>query len=243
MRFRIEDPQRLPVVPFEGERGLPLVSQVLEAGALRQRFAQPPRWSPELFGDRPVDPAQALRPAAVLIGFLPRPGGAGLLLTRRSEQLVSHRGQIAFPGGRVDASDPSPIAAALREAHEEVGIPPDDVEVLGTLPEYLTGSGYRITPVVGLIEPAPVLAELAIEPAEVAEVFEVPARFLMDPGNHQRRIASWVEGGVTTSRSFLAMPWQAALAPGVPESEPGREYFIWGATAAILRNLYRFLAA
>ncbi len=213
----------------------------MQAEALRRRFSRPPPWTPELFEDRPHDPVVGLRPAAVLIGFLQREDGVALLLTRRSERLVSHRGQIAFPGGRVDASDASPIDAALRETHEEVGIAPGRIEVLGTLPEYRTGSGYRITPVVGLIEPAPVLAELVIEPGEVAEVFEVPARFLMDPGNHQRRMASWVEEGVATSRSFLAMPWQTAFdAAGPPTS---REYFIWGATAAILRNLYRFLAA
>lgn len=246
----------MPVVPFGDEQGQAIDPAVYSADALRRRFRMPPRWTPEVLEDRPFEIAPTLRPAAVLIAFLDRADGVSMLLTRRSEQLLLHRGQIAFPGGRVDPGDASPIAAALRETHEEVGIDPSKVEVLGTLPEYLTGSGYRITPVVGLIDPAPSLSDLLIEPAEVAEVFEVPARFLMNPSNHQRRLASWVEGGVTASRSFLAMPWQVDRARGATQgmstqgmstqgmsTRRADEYFIWGATAAMLRNLYRFLAA
>ena len=239
-RYRIEDPRQMPVVPFGFEPGASVPASVYSPPALRRRFASPPVWVPELLEDRPVDPLQLARPAAVLIALMDRPEGMSMLLTRRSEHLKSHRGQIAFPGGRVDASDASAIAAALRETHEEVGIPPSIVEVLGTLPEYLTGSGYRITPVVGRVDPAPALDRLRLEPAEVAEVFEVPLAFLMDPANHQRRLASWVEDGVSGSRSFLAMPWQAP-AEDIRFALP--EYFIWGATAAMLRNLYRFLSA
>ena len=133
----------------------------------------------------------------------------------------------------MEPSDANPVAAALREAQEEVGLDPQRVEVLGSLPTYTTGTGFIVTPVVGLIVPQdhdhPWLS-LQPDPGEVDDVFEVPLDFLMDPRHHQRR-AFDLSG---TSLEFFSMPWS---------SEAGKEYFIWGATAAMLRNLYRFLAA
>ncbi len=120
------------------------------------------------------------------------------------------------------------FATALREAQEEVGLDPSRVEVLGALPEYLTGTGFRVTPVVGLVHPP---FTVQADTFEVAEIFEVPLSFLMDPKNHEVRVLNW-EGG---ERRFFAMPY--------PRGEVGGDYFIWGATAGMLRNFYRFLAA
>jgi 8-oxo-dGTP pyrophosphatase MutT (NUDIX family) len=159
-----------------------------------------------------------------------------LLLTLRSEALLNHSGQVSFPGGRVDESDGGVVAAALRETCEEIGIEPAAIEIVGEMPQYRTGTGYLITPVVGFVDPALDLKRLKLEPAEVAEVFEVPLRFLMDPANHQRRLFRWRQDEADFERHFFAMPWR-------PDPALEQEYFIWGATAAMLRNLYRFLAA
>ena len=133
----------------------------------------------------------------------------------------------------MEPTDLDPVAAALREAHEEVGLEPSRIEVLGSLPTYTTGTGFIVTPVVGLITPQAGEHEGLImrpDPGEVAEAFEVPLDFLMDPRHHQRR-AFDMSG---TQLDFFAMPWSP---------QPDKEYFIWGATAAMLRNLYRFLSA
>jgi 8-oxo-dGTP pyrophosphatase MutT (NUDIX family) len=210
----------------------------LDAGFIRQQFKHPPSWHPEVLSDR-APALTTLTPAAVLIPLVQRPSGElSVLLTRRTERLKKHAGQIAFPGGKIDASDPHAIHAALREAHEEVGIHPEHIEVLGTLPNYETGTGFAITPVVGLL--AAGLA-LTLSADEVAEAFCVPLSFLMNPATHQRRSFEW-EG---KTREFFAMPY--SMPPrhdaSVSPSEPSPEYFIWGATAAMLRNLYRFLSA
>jgi 8-oxo-dGTP pyrophosphatase MutT (NUDIX family) len=149
-----------------------------------------------------------------------------VLLTQRSAQLSSHAGQIALPGGRWDASDPDAVAAALREAQEEVGLPPDRVEVLGTLPNYRTGSAFDITPVVALVQPDWVVRPNA---GEVDAVFEVPLSFLMNPAHHRRH---WRETD-GLRREWYAMPYQ----------DGEHERFIWGATAGLLRNFYHLLAA
>jgi 8-oxo-dGTP pyrophosphatase MutT (NUDIX family) len=164
----------------------------------------------------------------VLVALVVRDGGLTVLLTQRTAHLNDHAGQVSFPGGRHEPHDATTTATALREAQEEVGLDPSRVEVLGTLPEYLTGTGFRVTPVVGLVHPP---FTVQADTFEVAEIFEVPLGFLMDPKNHEVRVLSW-EGG---ERRFFAMPY--------PRGEVGGDYFIWGATAGMLRNFYRFLAA
>lgn len=175
-------------------------------------------------GDHVTDPSLAafldgltLRDAAVLIGVRPTGAGASVLFTRRTDHLAAHAGQIAFPGGKIDTLDAGPVAAALREAEEEVGLPPALVEPLGLLDPYVSNSGYRIFPVVGVVDPEAVLAP---NPAEVADVFEVPLAFLMTPENHLMESRPW-RG---QDRRYYAMPYE------------GRR--IWGVTAGIVRLLH-----
>lgn len=221
------DPRHAPVDPVD-DLLPPVGEDAFRPHALRQRFVAPPIWQPELAGDQFRIREGALRAAAVLVPLVLRESATTVLLTERTEHLSSHAGQIAFPGGRCDPEDPSPEHTALREAQEEIGLEARHVDLIGRLPDYLTGTGYRVTPVVGLVEPG-----FAIDPHdfEVAEVFEVPLSFLMDPRHHLRhRVRLEAE-----DRVFYSMPWRRAPAD--------REYFIWGATAAMLRNLYRFLIA
>ena len=159
------------------------------------------------------------RPAAVLAPIVARPGGLSVLLTQRAPHLNSHSGQIAFPGGKIDPGE-TPAAAALREAREEIGLDERFVEPLGWLEPYLTGTGFRIAPLVALVDPD---FTLTINPHEVDEVFETPLAFLMDPANHRLDQREW-RGEM---RKFYAMPHE------------GR--YIWGATAGMLRNLYETL--
>jgi 8-oxo-dGTP pyrophosphatase MutT (NUDIX family) len=162
-----------------------------------------------------------LRPAAVLVPLVEHADGIAVLLTQRTAHLSAHAGQIAFPGGRIEEDDASAIAAALRETHEEVGLPPDRVEIVGRLDTYITGTGFEITPVVGLVAPP---YPLAIDPFEVAEAFEVPLAYILDPRNHQR-VERESAGRL---RCFFVLPYE------------GRN--IWGATAGILVNLAEVLA-
>jgi 8-oxo-dGTP pyrophosphatase MutT (NUDIX family) len=157
-----------------------------------------------------------LTPAAVLFPIVQRGSGETVLLTQRTAHLRDHAGQISFPGGRVEADDPSPLHTALRETEEEIGLAREHVEILGFLPEYHTGTGFRVTPVVALLTPP---FELAPDPFEVAEVFEVPLAFLLDPANHKRHSLHY-RGAL---RHFFAMPYG--------------DYFIWGATAGMIRSL------
>lgn len=219
------DPRTVPVVADPGAPALPLPpSERLTADGLRALFARPPVWTPELVRERRfADRAPAA--AAVLIPLVVR-DRLSLVLTQRTEHLSTHSGQIALPGGKVDAADADATAAALREAQEEIGLPPSAVEVLGTLPEYVTGTAFHVTPVVALVPPD---LPLAPNPDEVADVFEVPLDFLMDPRHHRRHALTW-EG---TVREWYSMPWH----------DGARERFIWGATAGMLRNLYRLLSA
>jgi 8-oxo-dGTP pyrophosphatase MutT (NUDIX family) len=222
------DPQQLPVIGIDDH--LPaLTSDVLHGEALRQRFLAPPVWTPEIKTEgRFTERAPAH--ASVLIALIPR-AEITVLLTQRTDHLTDHPGQISFPGGRVDPGDADAAATALREAHEEIGLETPFVDVLGALPTYTTGTGFIVTPVVALVRPG---FTVQAEPFEVAEVFEVPLSFLMNPANH-RRHAIEINGA---SRQFLSIPWD-----GLDEAGQPRRYFIWGATAAMLRNLYRFLAA
>jgi 8-oxo-dGTP pyrophosphatase MutT (NUDIX family) len=190
---------------------------------LRQRFSGRHSAAPLTVGDGHLwRKPDEIRPAAVLVPMMRREHGLTVLFTRRTAHLHDHAGQISFPGGRAEPDDPSLEGTALREAEEEIGLPPERVEVLGSLHEYVTVTGYRVTPVVGLVD-APF--EPRLDAFEVAEVFEVPLAFLLDPGNHQRNSVIW-EGG---ERHYYALPY-------------GRHY-IWGATAGMLMNLYQHLSA
>ena len=223
------DPTRAardPAFEDPAVRGAAVDARRMTAAELRRRFQQPPRWSPELAGDdRAAEDGGVPRAAAVLVPLVLRDAGVTVLLTERTAHLHDHAGQISFPGGRVEDTDPDPVSAALRESEEEIGLARARVEVLGHLPVYLTVTGFEVTPVVGLVAPG---FALAPDPFEVAEVFEVPLAFLMDPAHHERRLIQAAEG----TRRFYAMPYTA-----------NRTFFIWGATAAMLRNLYLFLRA
>jgi len=218
---RILDPRSVPVVGNDGS--LPSVPpERLTPHALRELFASAGDWEPELVGDgRLIVDRGAPAPASVLVPLVDRAQGLQVLLTRRTEHLRDHAGQISFPGGRAETHDADAAATALREAREEIGLAHERVDVIGRLPEYATVTHYLVTPVVAIVAPP---FELALERGEVAEAFEVPLAFLMDPANHHRHLFRF-EGG---ERQFLSMPWG--------------ERFIWGATAAMLRNLYRFLS-
>lgn len=157
-----------------------------------------------------------LAEAAVLVPLVERPDGLTVLLTRRADTLRRHTGQVAFAGGRADPGE-APLACALREAHEEIGLEPRFVRPAGLGDPHVTGTGFRVTPVVGFVSPGFAIAPRA---AEVAEVFEPPFAWLMDTANHQLRQAAAPDGAV---RRYYAMPWE------------GR--FIWGATARIIRGL------
>ena len=215
------DPSLAPIDALGGEP--PVDARRLNTSWLRERFTQALPWTPEFTEDkawRELPPAPV--PAAVLVPLVNRPQGMTLLLTLRTAHLTDHAGQISFPGGRVDPEDRDPIATALRETEEEIGLSRQHIEIIGTLPDYLTGTGFRVTPVVALIQPP---FDLAADTFEVAEIFEVPLAFLMDGANHQRRSAEF--SNRPGRRSFYAMPFE--------------NYFIWGATASMLRNLYHFL--
>ena len=176
----------------------------------------PERAEPE--GNVWVEPEEraSLRPAAVLVGVIEHAHGPHVLLTRRADHLGTHSGQVAFPGGKMDPGE-TPAEAAIREAEEEVGLDPAHVEVAGYLDAYETRTGFRIIPVVGFIRPG---FTLTISPDEVAEAFEVPLDFLMNPGNHERHSAVW-RG---KRREYYAMPYNGQ--------------YIWGATAGMLKNMY-----
>ena len=186
---------------------------------VRLRRRSPPVVS--VYGDEEAGGEGAITPASVLVPIVAHPGGMTVLFTQRTSHLRSHSGQISFPGGRAEPEDPSPEFTALREAGEEIGLKAGQVEVIGRLPEYLTRTGYRVTPVVGLLTPP---LALAPNPREVEEVFEVPLAFLLDPRNHLRRTREFQGRTV----SFYAIPYG--------------ERDIWGATAGILVNFYRQLA-
>jgi 8-oxo-dGTP pyrophosphatase MutT (NUDIX family) len=223
-RPAITQPQLVPVTSIDSH--LPAVPpDALTPDALRARLAAQASWTPELAGDGGRFAEREPAGAAVLVPLVQRDEGLTLLLTRRTDHLRDHAGQISFPGGRVEPEDDGPIATALRETEEEIGLPREHIHVIGQLPVYSTVTAFQVTPVVALIEPG---FTLALDDFEVAEAFEVPLAFLMNPAHHRHHRFEF--GGV--ERRFLSMPWQG----------PEREYFIWGATAAMLRNLYRLLA-
>ncbi|CAN5140769.1 CoA pyrophosphatase [soil metagenome] len=193
----------------------PVESWRSDRRAARSDLDLNPGWASAFPADRP------LRAAAVLVPVIAHAGGATVLLTRRSDSLASHTGKIAFPGGRLDPGETA-VQAALREADEEVALSPSVVEVLGLGDIYETGTGFRITPVIGWLAEPPTLAASA---DEVAEMFEVPWAFLMDVANHRR---DHLDPDVGPRRWFWAMPFE--------------DRYIWGVTAGILRGLHARLS-
>lgn len=175
--------------------------------------------APALFSDQPLGDLTEFRPAAVLAAFTDRAGDPGILLLHRPSNMRSHPGQIALPGGGVDPGE-TPIEGALREAWEELGILPRHVRVIGPSDVYRTHSGFEITPVIGVV---PADIEIKPNPVEVAQWFEAPASFVLDPANHRQQWVEW-EG---EQRAYYEISW--------------REHHIWGITAAILVNLSRRL--
>ena len=209
--------------------------EVIEAheivGRLRGRLARietgsgNPGIAPTPFiGDWPGAGGAQPRPAAVLVPLVLheiRKDGPTVLFTRRTDHLYHHPGQISFPGGGMEEGDSSAEETAVREAQEEIGLVPERIEIIGRLPDYTTGTGFRVTPVVGLLRPP---IELKLDSFEVAEAFEVPLAHFLDPANHQKHAIQLKDGRI---RHFHAMPYG--------------EYFIWGATAGMLMTLYRLL--
>jgi 8-oxo-dGTP pyrophosphatase MutT (NUDIX family) len=203
-----------------GRRGFGGSADPAEAAAFRRAIGQGIRGDHDL-NPGVTPPSTALTPAAVLVPLIDHHGGMSVLLTQRTAHLTAHAGQISFPGGRVEEADADTVAAALRETEEEVGLPPHRVSVIGRLDTYVTGTGFEIAPIVGIVDPP---VPIAIDPFEVAEAFEVPLAFILDRRNHQR-----IEREVGAhNRSYFVLPFE------------GRN--IWGATAGILVNLAEVLA-
>lgn len=220
------DPRQIPVLRSSADAALlPARPQRLTPQGLRELFSSPPPWTPELLRETECTRRASAQQAAVLLPLVLR-DEITLLLTQRTPHLSTHSGQIALPGGKLDRCDADATAAALRETHEEIGLAPERVEVLGTLPTYRTGSSFIVTPVVALVQPGFVLQP---NPHEVADVFEVPLSYLMNPAHHRRH--AFELAGVL--REWYSMPYQ----------DGAHERFIWGATAGMLRNFYRFLIA
>jgi 8-oxo-dGTP pyrophosphatase MutT (NUDIX family) len=204
--------------------------KLFSAEDFRRRAARQSRPDPDSdYGDHRLNPdlrhlivRPGLRDAAVLIPVVDHGDEANVLLTKRTQKMRSHSGQVAFPGGAIDPTDASPEDAALRETTEEIGLGAADIEIIGRMPDYVSGSGYRIAPVLGIVRPDYLLT---INEDEVDDAFEVPLSFLMDPANHRHESRLWQE----KERFYYTMPYG--------------ERFIWGVTAGIIRTLYERLYA
>ncbi len=228
------DPQTQPVVASPAVLQ-PLPDSALEADFIAKAFDRRIEWQVEpvfakdFLVHRDPDTGlllpdhSAMIPAAVLFPLIQRESGLHVLFTRRADHLTSHAGQICFPGGRIELHDADVKAAALRETHEEVGIGAEHIQLIGTQPGFITSTGYTMQPVIGLVKPGFVIRP---DHSEVAEVFEVPLSYLMDPRQHQLHQATLPDG---RQRLYFSMPWN--------------DYFIWGATAALVRNFYHYLSA
>ena len=217
------DPREAPVLGIDAH--LPAVAlDRLAPDALRRRFAEPPAWEPEVWAEPRFSNRQPAD-AAVLVPIVMRDRPT-VLLTERTTHLSTHSGQVAFPGGKKDETDADAAATALREAHEEIGLEAQLAEVIGAMPTYKTGTMFIITPVIALVRPD---YRLTLNAFEVADAFEVPLDFLMNPAHHRRHALEFSG----TRREWFSMPY----------AHEGKDRFIWGATAAMLRNFYRFLAA
>lgn len=210
------------------EAGIEFLQDFESRDAIRQRLMAASGGGPVVSrGDNDLNPGMkplrdTLTPAAVLVALVERPEGFTVMLTQRTDHLRDHAGQISFPGGKIEKHDADPIATALREAEEEVGLAPHVVDVVGSLDRYVTRTGFAVTPVVGFVSPP---FSVNPDPFEVAEVFEVPLRHFLTPGNRQRH--SYDIQGQT--RHYYAMPY--------------KNYYIWGATAGMLVNLVDVLLA
>lgn len=218
------DPERAPLAGRASGAAIPVDATTVDF--VRRAFRVPRAWQPERSDEsrkpRLREGATGLVPASVLVPIVIRDAGPTMLLTERTAHLNDHAGQVSFPGGSAEQDDADVVATALRETEEEIGLDRRHVEVVGRLPDYPTVTGFNVAPIVALVQPP---FALTLDAFEVAEAFEVPLGFLLDPANHERREIV-MDGFV---RHFLAMPYGA--------------HFVWGATAAMIRNFYVFLAA
>uniref|UniRef100_UPI00333EAD81 CoA pyrophosphatase n=1 Tax=Castellaniella defragrans TaxID=75697 RepID=UPI00333EAD81 len=220
------DPTAQPLLQCEALPGLP--AECLRLDYIRSAFQRPVSWQVEpLFTDSfsPGMPGLSdARQAAVLMPLVQREQGLHVVFTRRAEHLHDHAGQISFPGGRIEAGDRDPIAAALRETQEEIGVNGQFVRVIGVQPSFLTVTRFVMTPIIGELLPG---FTIQTDRREVAEVFEVPLEVLLDPARH--RLHALHLPGDAGARCYFSITWQS--------------YFIWGATAVLIRNFYHYLAA
>lgn len=220
------DPQTQPIVPTPQDLP-PLAPATIQLDFICSAFCRVVHWQVEpVFTDSFHIETQDLTntiEAAVFFPLVQRADGLYVLFTRRASHLYDHAGQISFPGGRIEPGDRDAVAAALRETQEEIGVDPKFIRLIGAQPSFLTSTRFTMKPIIGVLQPG---FSICPDSTEVAEVFEVPLSFLMDPSHHHLHLANLPGGG---HRYYFSMPWGP--------------YFIWGATAALVRNFYHYLAA